>query len=80
MKGGFMYLSEVIDWETRYVLSWELSHSLEASFWVRARTRLWWCTGGPEIFNTDQESQYTPDEFTGVLKERDIAISIASSH
>lgn len=76
MKGGFMYLSAVIDWGTRYVLSWELSNSLEASFCVRALTRALERYGRPEIFNTDQGSQYTSDEFTEVLKERDIAISM----
>ena len=54
-----MYLSAVIDWGTRYVLSWELSNSLEASFCVRALTRALERYGRPEIFNTDQGSQYT---------------------
>jgi putative transposase len=76
MKGGFMYLSAVIDWGTRYVLSWELSNSLEASFCVRALERTLEQYGRPEIFNTDQGSQYTSDEFTGVLKGHGIAISM----
>jgi putative transposase len=70
----------VIDWGTRYALSWELSNSLEASFCIRALTRALERYGIPEIFNTDQGSQYTSDEFTGVLKGRDVAISIVSSH
>ncbi len=76
MKGGFMYLTAVIDWGTRYVLSWEISNSLDASFCVRALERALERYGRPEIFNTDQGSQYTSDDFTGVLKVRDIAISM----
>jgi putative transposase len=69
LPDGFMYLVAVIDWRSQYVLSWELSNSLDRSFCVEAlRNAL--RHGTPEIFNTDQGSQYTAEEFTGILKER----------
>jgi len=75
LPDGFMYLVAVIDWRSRYVLSWELSNSLDRSFCVEAlRNAL--RRGTPEIFNTDQGSQYTAEEFTGILKERGIRISM----
>jgi len=75
MAVGWLYLTVVMDWHSRYVLSWELSNSLDADFCVRAlETAL--STGCPEIFNTDQGSQYTSEAFTGVLKDAGIAISM----
>ena len=70
-----MYLTAVMDWHSRYVLSWELSSSLECDFCIAALK----CAlekGKPEIFNTDQGSQFTSTEFTRVLLDKGIAISM----
>jgi len=72
---GFMYLVAIIDWWSRYVLAWQLSTSMEASFCVNALDMAL-KFGAPEIFNTDQGSQFTSDAFTGTLKNSDIAISM----
>lgn len=64
MRGGFLYLVAVIDWYSRYVLSWELSNTLSADFCVAALERAL-RRGCPEIFNTDQGSQFTSEAFTG---------------
>ncbi len=72
---GFVYLVAVIDWFSRYVLSWRLSLTLELDFCVDALK----CAlrrGRPEIFNTDQGSQFTSEKFTGELAVREIAISM----
>lgn len=76
MKKGFMYLMAVIDVKSRYILNWSLSNTMDAS----------WCTqvlkgtierhGSPEIFNTDQGSQFTSNEFLEVLKGHHIQISM----
>jgi len=72
---GFVYLVAVMDWFSRFVLSWALSVTMEAPFCIEALERaLRW--GRPEIFNSDQGSQFTSEKFTGVLKERDIAVSM----
>lgn len=72
---GWVYLTAVMDWHSRYVLSWELSTTLDRGFCVAAlKTALQ--QGTPEIFNTDQGSQFTAENFTGVLKERAIQISM----
>ena len=75
LRGGFLYLVAVLDWYSRYVLAWGLSDSLESSFCVdvleRALRR-----GRPEIFNTDQGTQFTSEAFTSVLGSREIAISM----
>ena len=76
MSGGFMYLTAVIDWGTRYVLSWELSNSLESSFCLKALRESLDRYGKPDIFNTDQGSQYTSGEFTDALLESGIRISM----
>jgi putative transposase len=76
LQGGFVYLVAVIDWHTRYVLSWEISTTLETDFCVSALERALRAYGKPEIFNTDQGSQFTSQAFTGVLKEQSIAISM----
>jgi len=75
MARGFLYLVAVMDWHSRYVLSWRLSNTLEADFCVEALGESLG-TGKPEIFNTDQGSQFTGDGFTGLLEERDIRISM----
>ncbi len=76
MRGGFVYLVAVMDWHSRKVLSWEVSNSMDSHFCVSALERAIRLYGTPEIFNTDQGSQFTSDAFTGVLKENDIKISM----
>ena len=75
LHGGFIYLVAVIDWFSRYVLSWEVSVTLDTSFCVSA---LDWALkdATPEIFNTDQGAQFTSEEFTGRFKDRGIKISM----
>ena len=75
MAHGFVYLVAVMDWFSRFVLSWMLSLTMELDFCVAALKRaLRW--GRPEIFNSDQGSQFTSDDFTGELEQRHIAISM----
>lgn len=76
LAGGFVYLMAVMDWHSRYVLSWELSVSMDREFCVSALQRALRLYEKPEIFNTDQGSQYTSDDFTKVLQDRDIKISM----
>ena len=76
MKGGSAYLTAVMDWHSRYVLSWELSVTMDDAFCVSALERALRRHGKPEIFNTDQGSQYTGAAFTGVLKDHDARISM----
>lgn len=75
MRYGFMYLAAVIDWYSRYVLAWELSNTMESLFCVDA-LKVALTKGNPGIFNTDQGSQFTSEAFTGVLLDKDIAISM----
>ena len=63
MKQGFLYLAAIIDWYSRYVLSWELSNSLETDFCLEAVDRAYG-VGKPDIFNTDQGVQFTSNSFT----------------
>jgi len=72
---GFVYLVAIMDWYSRYVISWELSTSLEADFCVSALERSLE-KDKPEIFNSDQGSQFTSMAFTKVLKSNDIRISM----
>ena len=74
LQRGSMYLMAVIDWFSRYVLSWEVSITLDTSFCVEALDRAL-KIATPEIFNTDQGSQFTSHEFTDRLKAADIRIS-----
>lgn len=76
LKSGFVYLTVVMDWYSRCVLSWEISVTMDDSFCVSALERALRRDGRPEIFNTDQGSQYTGSAFTGVLKEHGIRISM----
>lgn len=76
MAGGFVYLVAIMDWYSRKVLAWEVSASMEDSFCVSALERALRLYPKPDIFNTDQRSQFTSKGFTDVLKERDIAISM----
>ena len=74
MRHGFMYLTAVIDWYSRYVLSWRLSNTLDGGFCLEALDEA--LSGGrPEIFNTDQGSQFTSREYTGRLEEAGVAVS-----
>jgi putative transposase len=73
---GFVYLVAVIDWYSRYVLSWEVSNSMESSFCVKALERAISKHGAPEIFNSDQGSQFTDHRFIGVLERNGIRISM----
>lgn len=77
LKGGFVYLTAIIDWHSRYVLSWKLSNSLDAIFCVETLEEAL-NEGIPDIFNTDQGSQYTSDSFISVLKKEGIKISMNS--
>ena len=76
MSGGFVYLIAIMDWHSRKVLSWELSNTMDCHFCVSALERAIRLYGTPEIFNTDQGSQFTSEAFTGVLKEHGIRISM----
>lgn len=75
MKNGFLYLTAVIDWYSRFVLAWRLSNSLDGGFCrevlLEALTK-----GQPEMFNTDQGAQYTSLQFTGILAKAGICISM----
>lgn len=73
---GFMYLVAIIDWGTRKVLSWRASNTMDADFCVDALEEALQRHGTPEIFNTDQGSQFTSDAFTGVLKRHNVRISM----
>lgn len=75
MFHGFLYLTAVIDWYSRYVLSWSLSNTMSVS-WCMAVVEAALQQGTPEIFNTDQGGQYTSPQFTGMLLERDIRVSM----
>lgn len=75
LKKGFVYLAAVIDWKSRYVLSFKLSNTLTSDFCVEALKEAL-TYGTPEIFNTDQGSQFTSEEFTRVLKDQGIQISM----
>jgi putative transposase len=75
MAGGFVYLAAVMDWYSRFVLSWSLSVTMEADFCIEALKRAL-RRGRPEIFNSDQGSQFTSEKFTGELKRRGITISM----
>lgn len=75
LQHGFVYLAAVIDWFSRYVLSWKLSLTLETDFCVQALGEAL-TVAQPEIFNTDQGSQFTSEQFTGALREREIQISM----
>ncbi len=76
MAKGFMYLVAIIDWYSRRVLSWRLSNTLDADFCVAALEEALARYGTPEIFNTDQGAQFTSEAFTGVLNDRNVAISM----
>jgi putative transposase len=76
MAHGFGYLVAIIDWYSRRVLSWRLSNTLDSNFCVEAVQEALDRFGAPNIFNTDQGAQFTSEAFTGVLRERQIRISM----
>lgn len=76
MRRGFVYLAAVLDWATRRVLSWRVSNTLTTDFCLDAVNEAIARHGCPEIFNTDQGSQFTSQEFTGLLKTHEIQISM----
>jgi len=76
IKKGFLYLIAIMDWSSRKVLSWRLSNTLDTHFCIEALEEALAKYGIPEIFNTDQGSQFTSFDFTNVLKENGIKISM----
>ena len=76
MARGFVYLAAVVDWFSRRVLAWRLSITMETSFCIEALEEALLRNEKPEIFNTDQGSQFTSEAFTGRLKKEEIAISM----
>src|SRR5205807_5819691 len=76
MAKGFVYLVAIMDWHSRAVLAWRLSNTLGADFCVEALEEALARFGRPEIFNTDQGSQVTSDDFTGVLRRHEVTISM----
>jgi len=75
MSRGFLYLVAIIDWYSRYVISWRLSNTLDADFCVAVLEEAL-SRGTPEIFNTDQGSQFTGEAFTSLLKQHNVRISM----
>lgn len=76
MARGFVYLVAVMDWYSRRVLAYRVSNTLDTSFCIEALNEAIEAYGAPEVFNTDQGSQFTSEEFTGVLKRHGIGISM----
>ena len=76
MNKGFMYLVAIIDWYSRYVLSWQLSNSLDNTFCIEALQHALSCYTHPDIFNSDQGSQFTSSDFTDILFDNNIKISM----
>jgi putative transposase len=75
MRKGFVYVVAVIDWYSRFVLSWSLSNTLDSDFCVQALNEAL-KIGSPEIFNTDQGSQFTDKDFVGCLLDHNIKVSM----
>ncbi|GHE66632.1 transposase [Camelimonas fluminis] len=76
MRRGFLYLVAIMDWHSRKVLSWRLSNSMDAGFCAEALEEALARYGVPEIFNTDQGSQFTSTDFTRVLLDANVKISM----
>jgi putative transposase len=76
MARGFVYLIAIVDWFSRRVLAWRLSITLETDFCIEALEEALTRFGAPEIFNTDQGSQFTSMAFTAVLHREKVAISM----
>jgi putative transposase len=75
LEHGFCYLVAIIDWYSRYVISWEVSETLDTSFCAETLNRAL-TMATPDIHNSDQGSQFTSSEYTGILKSNNIAISM----
>jgi putative transposase len=75
LRGGFVYLVAIMDWYSRYVLSWEVSITLDTSFCVSALNSAL-KDAKPEIFNSDQGAQFTSEDFTSLLRNHEIKISM----
>lgn len=76
MEHGFLYLCAVVDWYSRYILSWEISNTLSSDFCIKALNESLKIGQKPEIFNTDQGSQFTSNDFTKILIDREIQVSM----
>ena len=76
MRRGFMYLVAIIDWYSRYVLSWSISNTMENNFCIEALSESLKKFGKPKIFNSDQGSQFTSNKFTSILENHNIQISM----
>ena len=77
MQKGHAYLVAIMDWHSRAVLSWEVSNTVDTSFCVRALKQAMTSTGRkPKIFNTDQGSQFSSEQWTTELKTQDVQISM----
>lgn len=76
LRHGFLYLFAIMDWATRRILAWRLSNTLTTDFCIEALEEAIAQYGAPEIFNSDQGSQFTDEDFTDVLKKHGIAISM----
>ena len=76
VQHGILYLVAIMDWASRHVLAWRLSNTMDVRFCFEALNEALVCHGKPEIFNTDQGSQFTSLAFTGALKEAGVAISM----
>ena len=75
MRQGFIYLTAILDWYSRYVLAWQVSNTLDTSFCLEALEQALE-KGRPEIFNTDQGAQFTSIDFTSCLRRADVQISM----
>ena len=76
MRCGFLYLVAIMDWASRKVLSWRISNTMDVDFCISALEEALDRYGSPQIFNTDQGSQFTSDSFTQILKDANIRISM----
>jgi putative transposase len=75
MKNGFLYLVAILDWFSRYVLTWKLSNNLESGFCIDVLIEALGM-GKPKIFNSDQGTQFTSNKFLGILENHDVRISM----
>lgn len=76
MEQGFFYLCAVVDWYSRYILSWEISNTLTTDFCLRAVNNALQSGQKPEVFNTDQGSQFTSNDYTKILIDKGILVSM----
>jgi putative transposase len=76
MRRGFFYLVAIMDWASRKVLAWQISNTMDVEFCLEALEEALACHGRPEIFNTDQGSQFTSPRFTGVLQKAGVRVSM----